>query len=87
MKISYKAMRNQEQKPLEEYKKMTYNQQPYQKYQKKEEEKKGSPPDFVGPGVAIWMNKSKEGKPYATVQLHGKQGTKVACFPYQPPQR
>lgn len=78
--ISYQSMRHKEQQNLEEYK-MYQKQEPYKKY---EEKQKGTPPDFVGAGVAIWMNRSKEGKPYATVQLHGKAGTKIPCFPYQP---
>jgi hypothetical protein len=45
----------------------------------------GNKPDFEGPGVSIWMNKTKEGKPYATVQILGKDGIRVACFPRDEP--
>lgn len=45
----------------------------------------GNKPDFEGPGVSVWLNKTKEGKLYATVQLFGKEGVRVACFPREEP--
>ena len=42
--------------------------------------KAGSPPDFSGDGVAVWVNETKDGKPYLSIQLLGKNGIKVNAF-------
>jgi hypothetical protein len=38
----------------------------------------GRPPDFTGDGVSIWVNQTKEGKAYLSVQI--LKSIKVACF-------
>lgn len=47
---------------------------------KETKQKAGSPPDFSGDGIAIWVNETKEGKPYLSIQLFGKNGIKVNAF-------
>lgn len=44
----------------------------------------GNNPDYAGEGIAVWINKAKDGTVYATVQLFGSKGIRVNCFPYQP---
>jgi hypothetical protein len=41
----------------------------------------GNKPDYEGDGISVWINKSKEGKVYCTVQLFGPKGVRVNCFP------
>lgn len=41
----------------------------------------GKLPDYAGEGVAVWINKTKDGQVYATVQLFGPKGVRVNCFP------
>jgi hypothetical protein len=48
--------------------------------------KTGSPPDFKNEGVAVWINTTKDGEQYLTVQLFGKNGIKINVFKYQPKQ-
>jgi hypothetical protein len=43
-------------------------------------EEKGDKPMYKGDGVAVWMNKTKEGKDYLSIQLLGKNGFKVNAF-------
>jgi len=43
-------------------------------------EVKGVPPAYRGEGVAVWINKDKNGKDYLTIQLLGKNGIRVNCF-------
>jgi hypothetical protein len=45
-----------------------------------EKEKIGRPPDFIGQGVSIWINKTSEGRTYAAVQIFGRYGIRVNCF-------
>ena len=45
---------------------------------------KGNPPDFSGDGLAIWVNKDKNGENYLTIQLFGKNGVRVNCFKVKP---
>ena len=33
------------------------------------EDKKGDKPDYKGDGVAVWINETKEGKPYLSIKL------------------
>lgn len=40
----------------------------------------GKNPNWVGDGVAVWLNTDKNGDQYATVQLFGKNGLRVNCF-------
>ena len=47
-------------------------------------QKTGTPPDFQADGVAVWVNKTKLGAQYLSVQLFGKHGIKVNCFKYKP---
>ena len=47
----------------------------------------GSPPDFVNDGIAIWVNKKKDGEDYLSIQILGKNGIKVNCFKYNPQQK
>lgn len=35
-------------------------------------------PDFVGEGLAIWLNQDKNGKTYASVKVFGQ--FRVPCF-------
>ena len=35
------------------------------------EEKKGKRPDYKGDGIAVWVNKTKEGKTFLNVSLLG----------------
>ncbi len=39
-------------------------------------------PDFVGDGVAVWLNRDVNGKEYASVKLFGS--VRVACFRPEP---
>lgn len=46
--------------------------------------KSGNPPEFSGDGVAVWVNETKDGKPYLSIQLLGKNGIKVNAFKVEP---
>ena len=48
------------------------------------EKPKGTPPEFKGEGVAVWVNKDKNGKKYLSIQLLGRNGMKVNAFKYEP---
>ena len=39
-------------------------------------------PDFVGDGIAAWINQDKNGKDYLSVKLFGQ--IRVACFKPEP---
>jgi hypothetical protein len=39
------------------------------------ETKKGNKPDYRGDGVAVWVSKTKEGKPYLSIKLLGSIST------------
>jgi len=42
----------------------------------------GQKPDYKGAiEFALWNNKTKEGKPYVTLQIGGKAGLRIDCFP------
>ena len=47
-----------------------------------EKQKAGSPPNFKGDGMAVWVNKTVKSETYLSVQLFGKNGVKVNCFKY-----
>jgi len=57
-----------------------YKGKPISIEQKPKEEPKpaGRPPDFTGDGVSIWVNQTKEGKAYLSVQI--LKSIKIACF-------
>ena len=42
----------------------------------------GSPPDFKGDGVAVWVNTDKNGKQYLSIKLLGE--LKVIAFKNEP---
>lgn len=44
----------------------------------------GTPPNFKGEGVAVWVNEDKNGQKYLSIQILGKNGLKVNCFKYEP---
>lgn len=46
-------------------------------------QKTGTPPDFKGDGVAVWINKDKNGNQYLAISLLGKTGFKVNAFKYE----
>jgi len=47
--------------------------------------KAGSPPDYKSQdGVAVWVNKDKNGQQYLSIQILGKNGIKVNAFKYEP---
>jgi len=51
---------------------------------KMEQQKAGTPPQYKGDGVAVWVNKDKNGKTYLSIQLLGKNGIKVHAFKNEP---
>ena len=46
-----------------------------------QEEKKGRTPDFKGDGVAVWVNKDKNGKQYLAINVTGHNS--IAAFEYE----
>ena len=44
----------------------------------------GTPPDFKGDGVAVWINTDRNGAQYLSIQLLGKNGFKVVAFKNTP---
>jgi hypothetical protein len=45
----------------------------------------GTAPDFASnEGVAIWINKDRNGEEYLSVQILGKNGLKINCFKVKP---
>lgn len=52
-------------KPFQSYKKV----KEVYKMTEIEEDKKGTPPDYKGDGVAVWINETKEGKKYLSIKI------------------
>lgn len=50
-------------------------------------QKAGTPPTFKGDGVAVWVNKTKDGKQYLSIQLFGSKGIKINAFKYEPKEK
>jgi hypothetical protein len=52
--------------------------------QKSEKQKVvGEPPEFKGDGVAVWINKDKNGNQYLSIQICGKNGMKLNAWKYE----
>lgn len=47
-------------------------------------ENKTTTPKYVGEGISVWVNQTKEGETYLTVQLFGKNGLRISCFKHKP---
>jgi len=45
--------------------------------------KTGRKPNFTGNGVAVWVNKTKDGQQYLSISLFGGE-VKLAAFKYKP---
>lgn len=50
----------------------------------KEEKATGQRPDYRNDGVAVWVNETKEGEKYLSIQILGKNGIKVNAFKNEP---
>ena len=45
----------------------------------------GTRPDFKSQdGCAVWINQTKDGQKYLSIQLLGKNGIKINCFKNEP---
>ena len=48
-------------------------------------EQKGRKPDFSGDGVAVWVNQTKDKKPYLSIKI--LNGINVNAFKYEPKEK
>jgi hypothetical protein len=51
---------------------------------KSQKQESGTPPSYKGDGVAVWINQTKQGEKYLSIQILGKNGLKVNAFKFTP---
>ena len=45
--------------------------------------RKGNSPNFRGDGLSVWVNQTREGDQYLSVQILEKNRLKINCFKYE----